>query len=41
MWVVHLKYETTLFKHVTLRNLIDHLGSMIMDREAIDMIGVQ
>ena len=44
IWVIRLKNETTLFKHVTLRNLCDlrnHLGATSMGREAIDMIGIQ
>ena len=40
-WVVCLKDETTLFKHVTLRNLLNHLGATSTSREAIDVIGVQ
>ena len=39
--VVCLKDETTLFKNVTLRNLLDHLGATSTGREAIDVIGVQ
>ena len=31
-WVVRLKNETTLFKHVTLQDLFDHLGEMSMGR---------
>ena len=32
MWMVRLKNETTLFKHVTLQDLFDHLGEMSMGR---------
>ena len=41
MWVVRLKNETTLFKHVTLCNLLDHLGATRTGGEAIDVIGLQ
>ena len=40
-WVFFLKDETTLFKNVTLRNLLDHLGATSTGREAIGVIGVQ
>ena len=40
-WVVRLKNETTLFKHVTLHNLIDHLGETSTGGEEIDVIGLQ
>ena len=40
MWVVRLKNETTLFKHVTLCNLLDHLGATSTGGEAIDVIGL-
>ena len=39
--MVHLKDETTLFKHVTLHNLIDHLGAMSTGGEDINVIGVE
>ena len=40
-WVVRLKDKTTLFKHVTLRNILNHLGATSTDGEAIDVIGLQ
>ena len=40
-WVIRLKNETTLFNHVTLRNLLDHLGATSTGGEAIDVIGLQ
>ena len=40
-WVVRLKNETTLFKHVTLRDILDHLGATTTGGEAIDVIGLQ
>ena len=41
MWVVRLKNETTLFKHVTLRDILDRLGATSTGGEAIDVIGLQ
>ena len=40
-WVVRLKNETTLFKHVTLRNIRGHLGATITGGESIDVTGLQ
>ena len=40
-WVVCLKNETTLFKHVTLRDILDRLGATRTGGEAIDVIGIQ
>ena len=37
-WVVRLKNEATIFKHVTLCDLLYHLGATSMGREEIDMI---
>ena len=37
-WVVCLKNEATIFKHVTLRNLLYHLGATSMGGEVIDVI---
>ena len=39
--MVRLKNETTLFKHVTLRDILDQLGSTSTEDEAIDVIGIQ
>ena len=39
--MVCLKNETTLFKHVNLHNILDHLGATITEGEAIDVIGLQ
>ena len=41
MWLVFLKNETTLFKHITLRNILDHLRATSTGCEAIDVIGLQ
>ena len=41
MWAIRLKNKTTLFKHVTLRNLLDHLGATGTDGEAIGVISLQ
>ena len=41
MWVVLLKEKTTLFKHVTIHNLLDHLLSRSMCGEDINVIGLQ
>ena len=41
MWVVRLKNETTLFKHTTLHDILDHLGATSMGGKAIDFIGLQ
>ena len=38
MWAVRLKDKTTLFKHVTLHNILDHLGETRIDGEAIGVI---
>ena len=40
-WVVCLKNETTLFKHVTLHVILNHLGATSMEVEEIDVIGLQ
>ena len=40
-WVVCLKNETTLFKHVTLRNIFNHLGATSTEGKEIDVIGIQ
>ena len=40
MWVVCLKNETTLSKHVTLRDILDHLGATSLGGEAIDVVGL-
>ena len=37
-WVVCLKNEATIFKHVTLRNLLYHIGATSMGGEAIYVI---
>ena len=37
-WIVRLKDETTLFKHVTLHDILDHLGETSAGGEAIDVI---
>ena len=39
--VVRLKNETALFKHVTLRDILNHLGATRTGGEAIDAIGLQ
>ena len=39
--MVRLKNETTLFKHVTLRDILDQLGATSTEDEAIDVIGIQ
>ena len=36
-----LKNKTTLFKHVTLRNILDHLGETSTGGKAINVIGLQ
>ena len=36
-WVVWLKNETTLFKHVTLRDILDHLGATSTGGKVIDV----
>ena len=40
-WVVCLKDETTLFKHVTPRDILNHLEATSTGRETIDVIGAQ
>ena len=40
-WVVPLKNETTLFKHVTLCDILNQLGATSTGGEAIDIIGLQ
>ena len=40
-WVVRLKNETTLFKHATLRDILNHLGATSTGGEAIGVIGLQ
>ena len=40
-WVICQKDETTLFKHVTPRDILDHLGATSTGRETIDVIGAQ
>ena len=40
-WVVHLKNVTILFKHVTLRDLLDHLGATSTGGEDINVISLQ
>ena len=40
-WVVCLKNETTLFKHVTLREILDRLLETSTGGEAIYVIGLQ
>ena len=40
-WVVRLKNETTLFKHVTLRDILDHFGETRTGGEAINLICLQ
>ena len=40
-WVVFLRNKTTLYKHVNLRDLLDHLGATRTVREAIDVIVLQ
>ena len=37
-WVVRLKNEATIFKHVTLCDLLYQIGAKSMGREAIDVI---
>ena len=37
-WVFRIKNETTLFKHVTLRDILDHLGATSTGVEAIEVI---
>ena len=37
-WVVCLKNETTLFKHITLRDILNHLGATSTEGEEIDVI---
>ena len=39
--VVRLKKETSLFKHITLCNILDYLGETSTGREAIVVIGLQ
>ena len=41
MWAVCLKNETTLLKHVTLRDILNHLGSTSTEGEAINLIRLQ
>ena len=40
-WVVHLKNETTIFKHVTLNDILDHLGATSTGGEAINVTVLQ
>ena len=40
-WVVFLKNETTLFKHVNLRDILGHLMATSTGGEVIDVIGLQ
>ena len=40
-WVVCLKNKTTLFKHVTLHDILDQLGATITEGKAINIIGLQ
>ena len=40
-WVLCLKNKTTLFKHVTLHVILNHLGATITEGEAIDVLGLQ
>ena len=40
-WMVCLENETTLFKHVTLRDILNHLGATSTGGEAIDVTGLQ
>ena len=40
-WMVCLKNKTTLFKHVKLRDILDHLRATSTGGEAIDVIGLQ
>ena len=40
-WMVRLKNETALFKHVTLRDILVHLRAAIMGGEAINVIRLQ
>ena len=37
-WVVCLKNETTLFKHITLCDILNHLGATSTGDEVIDII---
>ena len=39
-WVVRLKNETTLFKHVTLRDILNRLGETSTGGKAINVIGI-
>ena len=41
MWVVRLEDETTLIKHVTLRDILNHLGETSTGGKAIYGIGLQ
>ena len=40
-WVGCFKNETTLFKHVTLRDILDHLGATSRGGKAIGVIVLQ
>ena len=40
-WVVCLKNGTTLFKHVTLRDILNHIGETSTGSEAIEIIRLQ
>ena len=40
-WVVCLKHKTTLFKQVTLHDILNHLKETSTGGEAIDVIGLQ
>ena len=40
-WVVCLKNETTLFKHIALRDILNHLGATSTEGEEIVVIGLQ
>ena len=39
-WLVRLNSEITLFNHVTLRDILDHLRPTSTGGEAIDVIGI-
>ena len=41
MWVVRLKNKNNLFKHVTLHNILDHIGATSTGGEAINVISLQ